>query len=228
MSSTVSRGQIVTDALALAGRSSELKQSANSWLNYFLTHVGITFRFPELRKVGTPGTLSIGTQTAALPADLGAGMDKLGMLFGPDMKPLDEKSYEEFAYNNGFFQTNTGNGRPVQYMVDKEAGVFRFNRAADTAYPFTPVYFKTPPTVPTDGSSDNQKVWIDNDLIAIQGLIWMIYQFTEDAREDKQGVLVEKLLMEWKRELVKMGGVSRVLPSPARFKNVRLGGNFGP
>ena len=228
MSSTYSRGQIVIDALALAGRGNELKQSAAQWLNYFLLHVGLTFRFPELRKMGTPSSLAIGSQTAVLPTDLGAGMEKQGMLFGQEMKPIDEVAYEEFAYNMGFFQTNTGNGRPMQYMVDKNAGVFRFNRAADQAYPFTPVYYKMPPVVAPDGSNDAQTVWIDNDLIAVEGLVWFIYKFTEDPREDKQAERVTAIINQWKRELVKLGGTARLQPSPARFKKVNFGGNFGP
>lgn len=228
MSSTYTRGQIVTDSLALAGRGMELKQSCNQWLNYFLIHLSTTFRFPELRKVGSAQTLPIGSQTAALPSDFGCGMEKQGMLFGPDMKPLEETSYEEFAQNYGFFQTGTGNGRPVQYFVDREAGVFRFNRVADQAYSFTPVYFKQGPLLATDTSSDSSKIWLDNDLLAVEGLKWMIYVYTEDPREDKQAMKVDKILIEWKRELVKMGGTSRVLPSPSRFKNVKFGGTLGP
>lgn len=228
MSSTYTRAQIVTDALSLAGRSMELKGSCAQWLNYFLLHIGTTFRFPELRKVGTPGTLAIGQQTAALPADLGNGMADQGMLFGPDMKPLEEKSYQEFAQNIGFFQPNTGNGRPLQYMVDLQAGVFRFNRAADQAYAFTPVYYMAPPLPAVDSTGDLTKLWLDNDMIAVQGLIWVIYQFTGDEREDKQAALVEKLLIKWERSRVMMGGPSRVMPSPARFKNVKFGGTLGP
>lgn len=228
MSSVYTRGQIVTDALALAGRSSELRQSCNQWLNYFLIHVSTTFRFPELRKVGSVQTLSLGTQTAALPADFGNGMEKQGMLFGPDMKPLEEKSYEEFAQNYGFFQTGSGNGRPVQYMVDLNAQVFRFNRSADQNYSFTPVYYMACPLLGVDTAFDTSKVWLDNDLLAVEGLKWMIYVYTEDPREDKQGAKVEALINQWKRELVKMGGTSRILLSPARFKNVKFGGTLGP
>lgn len=228
MPSTSSRGQIVTDALSLAGRSQELKQSCNQWLNYFLRDVGLTFRFPELRKVGSPQTLAIGQSTAALPADFGAGMEKLGMIFGPDNKPLSEMSYEEFANTNGFPVGGAGSGRPYLYIVDLNARVFRFNGVADQAYLFTPTYFTQPPLLDVATSQDSQSVWLDNDMIAVQGLIWMIYQFTDDPREEAQEARVDRMLKKWQRETVKMGGTSRVLLSPARFKTIKFGGFHGP
>lgn len=225
MSSSVSRGQIVTDALSLAGRGMELKQSCNQWLNYFLRDVGLTFRFPELRKIGMTQQLAMGQNTASLPTDFGAGMDKYGMIFGPDNKPIEELSFEEFVTTRGFPIPNQ-TGRPQRYMVDLEAGVYRFDNVADQAYSFTPVYFKTPPLLSVDTSSDNQSVWLDNDLINVQGLMWFIYVFTNDEREVVQEQRIERLCNRWKRETVRLGGTSRVLPSPSRFKNTSYGG-FG-
>lgn len=230
MPSSVSRGQIVIDALALAGRGVELKQACNGWLNYALRDVGLTFRFPELRKIGTPQTLGIGQSTSPLPSDFGAGMDKSGLIFGPDSRPLNEISFEEFANSRGFPIPNQ-TGRPLKYIVDLNAGVFRFDNTADQIYSFTPVYFITPPTVPVDLAHDSVPVWIDNDIIAIHSLIWWIFIFTNDERESAQEQRVERLLNRWKRETVKMGGVARVLPSPARFKNTQymgFGGFMGP
>ncbi len=227
MSSVISRGQIVSDALSLAGRSTELKSAAAQWLNYFLAHIGTTFRFPELRKNGAQQVLPMGTSTVALPADFGSGMEKQGMIFGADNKPLDERTYEDFASNNGF-QPTPGTGRPFFYIVDREAGVFRFSTNADQAYPFFPVYFKKPPLVDPDPSNDSQKIWLDDDMIAVQGLMWMIYTFTNDEREAAQEARVERMLVKWIRETVKTGGTSQVLPSPRTFKTVRFGGFFGP
>src|ERR1700758_2368302 len=112
MASAASRAIIVQQALSLAGRSNELKSSCNQWLEFFLRHIGLSFRFPELRKIGSPQTLAIGSATTPLPVDLGIGMEKSGMIFGTDNKPLNEMSYEEFAITNGFPPTGTGNGRP--------------------------------------------------------------------------------------------------------------------
>lgn len=228
MPSTNTRGQIVQDALSLAGRSTELKQSCNQWLNYWLLNIGLTFRFPELRKIGAQSTLAMGSDTAPLPADLGVGMDKQGLLFGPEMRALDEYSYEDFAYNGGFYN-GTPNGRPFFYMVDRQAGVFRFNYRAQQAYPFVPVYFIQPPLLPVATGSDNQSIWLDNDIIAVQGLIQMIYQFMEDPREMAQEQKVTAMLQKWQRETTKMGGQSRVLPSPRFFKHINFGGyGYGP
>lgn len=228
MSSTASRGDIVLNALSLAGRSTELKASANAWLNLFLLHVGLNFRFPELRKIGATSQLAAGSQTAALPSDMGVGMEKSGMIFGPDSKPMSEYSYEDFAYNNGFPTSSTQSGRPYFYMVDKNAGNFRFSCPADQAYSFTPVYFINPPLLDPSFEFDSQKIWLSDDLLAIEGLIWMIYKFKEDEREDKQYVRVMQMLNDWKREQVKMGGTSRVMPSPNKFKNTKFGGFYGP
>lgn len=230
MSSQYSRGQIVSDALSLAGRGMELKSSCNQWLNYSLRDLGLTFRFPELRKTGLSLTLPIGQTTAALPADFGAGMAKMGMIFGPDNKPIEELEYEEFATNQGFPIPNQ-TGRPLRYMVDRNAGVFRFDMTADQAYPLTPTYFMTPPLLNVDTSFDNQPVWLDNDMLAVQMLIWWIYVFKEDDREDKQEMRVMKLLQKWERDRVKLGGSTRILPSPSKFKNTSyrgFGGFMGP
>ena len=230
MGSAATRFQVVTDALALAGRGNELRQSANAWLNYSLRDVGLTFRFPELRKFGTPITLGIGQNTVSLPPDIGNGMDKSGMIFGPDVKPLNEVSFEEFANTRGFPIPNQ-TGRPQKYMVDLEANLFRFDNVADQAYTFTPVYFMTPPQLPINSTGDSQYLWINNDIIAVHALIWWIYCFTNDDREQAQEQRVERLLNKWKRETVKMGGTSRVYPSPQRFKNTSFmgfGGFTGP
>jgi hypothetical protein len=229
MSSAATRFQIVTDALALAGRGNELRQSANGWLNYSLRDVGLTFRFPELRKFGVLQTLATGANTAPVPSDF-VGMDKSGMIFGPDKKPLNEVSFEEFANNRGFPIPNQ-TGRPYRYMVDQEAGLFRFDNVADQAYTFQPCYFMTPPEVPVNSTGDTMNLWIDNDLIAVHALVWWIYTFTNDEREQIQEQRLERLLTKWKRETVKLGGTSRVMPSPQRFKNttyVGFGGFNGP
>jgi hypothetical protein len=228
MASAVSRGQIVTDALSLAGRGQELRGPAAGWLNYFLRRIGLTFRFPELRKNGAQQVLSLGLATAPLPSDFGAGMEKLGMAFGINNQPISEYSFEEFAYNNGFPQP-PGTGFSQFYVVDRQAGVFRFNKSADQAYTFTPTYFETPPQVPVDSGSDGLSVWIDNDVIAVEGLVHMIFKFTKDERENAQMQRVEALLNEWKRETTKLGGTSRVMPSPQRFKRMALNGfGYGP
>lgn len=228
MASSYPRGQIVSDALALAGRSSELKQSANQWLNYFLLHVGMTFQFPELRKIGATQTLPMGVQVVSLPADMGVGMANRGMIFGPDAKPMDEVSFEQFTMNGGFPTANGGTGRPCSYIVDKNANQFRFDRVADQAYSFTPIYFIKPPLLPVDTSSDSLPIWMDNDMIAVEGLIWFIYKYKEDDRENAQEMRVRNMILEWKRDLVKLGGTSRVTPSPSKFKTVKFGGFNGP
>lgn len=227
MPSTASRGQICIDALSLAGRSNELMAACRGWLNYSLLDLGTTFRFSELRKIGSVSALPQGQSTAAIPSDIGLGMENSGMIFGPDNKPLQEVAYEEFANTRGFPVPNA-TGRPQKYIMDRNAGVFRFDCVADQAYPFTPVYFIKPPILPVDPSYDSQSIWLDNDIIGVHALIWWIYVFKEDPREQAQEKRVENLVLRWKRETVKMGGQSRTLLSPARFKNTAFGGLLGP
>lgn len=225
MSSSTSRGQIVLDALSLAGRSTELKSAATQWLNYGLRDLGLTFRFPELRKTGSAQTLSAGSNTSPLPSDFGAGMEKSGMLVNDTGKVIEEVSFEDFSINqNSPIQNATGS--PLRYIVSLESSTFRFDKNADKAYTLIPTYFKTPPLLSTDSSDDSKKIWLDNDAIAVHMLMWWIYIFTEDPREMAQEARVNRMVTRWQRETVKMGGTSRVLPSPARFKNLQYRG-FG-
>lgn len=226
MASAYSKIQIIQDALALAGRSSELTQACRQWLNYGLRDLGLTFRFPELRKIGAQQTLAAGSATASLPADFGAGMDKFGMIFGPDNKPLTEVSFEEFATTQGFPIPNS-TGRPLFFLIDKNAGQFRFNMIADQNYNFTPVYFITPPLPTITSSDDTSSVWLDNDQIAVHMLIWWIFVFNKDEREAAQEARLNRMIVKWQRETVRIGGTSRALPSPARFKNTGFTGMGG-
>ena len=230
MSSAQNRGQLVADALSLAGRGSELKSSCNFWMNYWLRDLGLTYRFPELRKQGSVITLPQGSVTAPLPADFGAGMAKMGMIFGPDNKPLEELEYEEFANSQGDPIPNS-TGRPKRYMIDRQAGVYRFDMTADQAYSFTPTYYMMPPILNESTAYDNQPIWLDNDMLAIEGLKWYIYVFKEDDREAAQEARVQKILIRWERDRVKLGGSSRIQLSPSKFKGTSyrgFGGFMGP
>lgn len=225
MPSSASRSQIVTRALSIAGRGAELRASASDWLNEMLRDWSLDFRYPSLRKVGSPLTLPIGSNTVALPADFGAGMEKQGMLFGQENTRLNEKTPEEFSYLGGFPPSGTSNGRPMYYMVDRNAWVFRFNSAADQAYPFIPIYFQVSTDIDTSAAGDNTKVWVENDRLVTQGLVEMIYQFTGDEREEAQHQKVynpqQGLLAKWQRQVASMGGQNRIMPSPERFKIIR-------
>lgn len=230
MSSSSTRAYIVTRALTLAGRGVELQSEANAWLNDMLKDWALDFKFPSLRKVLVPSTLNMGSQNAPLPADFGAGFDKQGILFGVENLPMSEKTYEEFAFLKGFPQSGTTTGRPQFFMVDRNGGNIIFNSTADQAYPFQQTYFQLPASMPTDSSGDLLHPWPDNDNITIQGLIERIYQYTGDPRELQQWQKVygpggderEGMFTKWKRELFTMGGTSRVMPSPERFKFVRF------
>lgn len=226
MASASTRSQIVNRALILSGRGVELTSSANEWLNDMLRSWALDFRYPSLRKTGAALTLPIGSSTVSLPADFGAGMEKQGMIFSSSNIPMDEKSYEEFAMLRGIQVGNIVTGQPSFYMVDKVASNFVFNSVADQAYGFIPTYFRAPDTIPTDSSGDNTKVWVDNDELVVEGLIHKIYQYKEDVREQSQFNKLynplEGLLSKWQKQVGTMGGTSRVLPSPSRFRLVRF------
>jgi hypothetical protein len=226
MSSSSTRAQLVTRALSLAGRGVELQSEANDWLNDMLRDWALDFKFPSLRKVGVSLTLSAGNSTLDLPSDFGAGMEKQGLLLGDEATPLGEKDFQEFTTLGGFPSSSAGSGRPVFYMVDKNAKKFIFNCVADRAYAVKATYYACPDRIPNTAAGDLQSVWPDNDNIVVQGLIERIYQFTNDAREAGQANKVyhpqSGMFTVWKRQLATMGGTSRVQLSPERFKRVRF------
>lgn len=220
MSSTSNRGQIVLRALGLAGRGVEIRDSANEWLDDLLQYWAQTYRFPSLRKIGDAITLSAGTSSVALPSDFGAGMAKLGLLFGTEKVPLSEKTDEEFITLNGF-QAPTG--RPIFYMVDKNGGKFVFNTTADKDYTFIPIYFRLPSRIQNGLDGDTEKLWLDSDHLAVQGLIHQIYIFTGDDRELAQERVVEKILAKVLRSSMQLGGGSaRLGLSPERFRSIKF------
>lgn len=222
MASSLTRSKLVQLAVGKAGRGSELYSTASDLLNIMLRHWAITYRFPNLRKVGAQQTLNTGSTTVALPADFGAGMDKEGMIFGTEAIPLSEKTVEEFAFSGGWPPNAAGSSRPIFYIVDREAGVFRFNCTADQAYPFTPVYYKVPADIPTDSSGDNTHPWVDSDQLVIEGLVAAIYAWKEDEREFAQEKRVDRLMEQYRKGLMPMGGNQRIMLSPERFKTVRF------
>jgi hypothetical protein len=217
MSSTSTRYELVIRALQLAGRGVELRSSVEQWLNDILKSWALEYKWPALRKVGSSQTLSAGTSTVSLPSDMGSGMESL--TFGDEKVPLDEYSMDEFVIRGGFPSSGASSGRPSFYTVDREAGLFRFNVAADQNYSFTPIYFKVPDAIAQTSSGDNQTVWVDDDNLVVQGLIQMIYQYTGDQREFAQEQKVNAMKATLKRGLVPMsGGPARMQLSRVRFK----------
>jgi len=201
----------------------ELRTAAEGWLNRLLRKMAGEYKYPELRKQGSELTLSAGSQTAALPADFGAGSDSL--LFGTERTPMYEVMPDEFYQGRSVQPTANGaTGRPSFFIVDKEAGVFRFNTVADQNYPIIPIYFKMPPNIATpDQDGDDEYPWFSDDETLIQGLIHMIYQYTGDIREDKQEAKFKRYLGEYRQGSVPPGGgVSRILPSRKRFRKTRV------
>lgn len=216
MAATSTRIEIVQKALKLAGRSAELNQLGRELLNDLLKSIALKAKYPALRKVGAEQSLPAGSSTVALPSDFGAGSDHL--VFGTERSSMYEKTPDEF-FDAGGLRASSTTGRPTIYMIDKEAGLFRFNATADQAYGFIPVYFKLPAAIPLDASGDSQKPWFDDDLTLTQGLIELIYQYTGDAREFQQGTKFKQDLAEVRRGIVPMGGgTSRITLSKSRFR----------
>jgi hypothetical protein len=223
MASSATRYEIVTRSLTRAGRGVELRGIAEEMLNDLLRKIAGDYKFPELRKQGDVVTLSAGSQTAALPTDFGAGMDS--MLFGDERKLILEKMPDEFYQNGGVQPTvNGATGRPNFYIVDKEAGLFRFNTISDKAYTFIPVYFKMPADIPTpDQDGDDMYPWFSDNETLIQGLILSIYQYTSDVREQVQETKFNNYMGRYQQGSVPPGGgVSRILPARSRFRKLRI------
>jgi hypothetical protein len=217
MASQLSRIEIVRQAVALAGRGSEMYPTARTLLNTILRSLALRAKHPALRKTGTEITLAAGSTTVELPSDFGAGSDHL--IFGSDRKPIFELGSDEFVDRGGFPSNSAGNGRPTAYIVDLNAGVYRFNVAADQAYGFIPIYFCVPEAIDEDSNGDTEKPWYRNDETLVEGLLWRLYTYLQDVREDTQKAKFEQAVAADLRGSVPMnGGVSRIRLNPARFR----------
>ena len=223
MATTTSRTryQIVQEALDRAGRGMELRHKAESWLNSLLRSWAFETKFPVLRKFGDAITLSSGAWTADLPSDLGAGIDFL--VFGTAKLPKYEKDAEEFLIGGGYPADDAGTGEPGFFMVDRQAGLFRFDRKADQAYSFVPVYYYMPADIATPSSEgDAQKLWFPDDETVIQGLMEIIYGWKEDKREAQQGGKVEAKKATFKRGFNPPAGPANLSLDPRTFRGRRM------
>lgn len=218
MASKSTRYQLVTRALTLAGRDIRLRSEAEQWLNDMLRAWAFEFKYPSLRKTGSPITFATGTSYATLPSDMGAGMDNL--LIGQGRLPLYERSMDEFVAALGFAKVeNPATGLPTMYAIDQNAGLFRFDRTADQNYELIPIYYSCPAPISQDPTGDASPVWMDDDQLVVQGLIEIIYQYTGDQREIVQNQKVDKLKSKYRTGAVPMGGGStRITLARTRFK----------
>lgn len=197
MGSSLSRIKIVETAITQAGRGAELNDHARLLLNAILKDQATRFRYPVLKKVGAPMILPAGATSIAVPDDFGAGAE--AMLFGVEKMQILETMMPDFIRAYGFPRDDAQASRPTAFMVDDEAQSFRFNAIADQDYPFIPIYFKLPADLAIDDTDDPTKLWYGNDLSIINGLMWAIYQYTDDSREDKQKGLFEKMDGDYRR-----------------------------
>jgi hypothetical protein len=218
MSSSLGRLEIVEAAVKQAGRSAEFYAHGKLLLRALLRDLALKNRYRCLRKVWGEQTLSVGASSAAFPSDMGPSVEAL--LFGPERRPLQELDLSDFVQAYGFQPTTQQAARPSAFMMDKEAGVFRFNSFADTAYAFTPIGFKVPADLSLDDADDLAKLWYENDLAIIHGLVWMIFQYTDDAREVSQKNLFDKLDGEYRRgsQPIQSGG-QRLKLSTTSFRS---------
>lgn len=217
MPASDTRYNIVVRALQQSGRGMELAAQTKDLLNDLLEDWALGTKWPLLKRTGPAQTLAAGSTTATLPTDFGAGMDD--MPFGNENIPLDYVEAEEFSSMYGFPSSTASNGRPRFYTVDLDAGVFRFNCAADQNYPFIPIYFRLPSRIPTDQTGDNTKPWFPNTKLIIEGLIESIYQFKEDEREFEQHKKVRDLMEQFKLGQVPLK--ARVTLNRSVFPRVR-------
>jgi hypothetical protein len=214
---SLTRSDLVLTALKQAGRGAELKAHAEILLNQQLRTLANTNKYPKLRKVGAVSTLSAGSSTLPLPADFGAGVDRL--LTGIQRIAIEEKTLDEFVDMGGFPETTASAGRPSYYFLDREAGVFRFNVSADQAYDILPIYFKTPADIAIGAPGDLEYPWFEDDKILTELLIAQVYQYTEDQREFEQDKKAQYLLAQYRQNAMQIeGGSARVRLSPSRFR----------
>lgn len=221
MASNKTRLEIVETSAKLAGRGPEIYAEARNWLTLLLDDLSFSAKWQALRKIGSEIALPAGSSTAPLPSDIGAGSAHL--LFGTDRTPIYEKSSDEFMDLGGIPGSGVANARPSFYMIDEEAGVFRFNRAADQAYGFIPVYYKRPAAPASGSAGDSEHCWFSNDQVIIDGLIYYIFKFKEDSREYDQKRIFEAGVEKYKAGTTPQGGgVPRIRLSPQFFPGRRL------
>ncbi len=213
MSTSTNRLSIVQRALKQAGRGVEIRAHVNELLNVMLRSWAIESKYPQLRKIGAALTLNAGANTVSLPSDFGFGMDNL--MFGDERRPLIEQDADAFMLGGGIEDINATAARPTGYMIDKQADQIRFNRTAEKAYSMIPVYF----FLPAGLTSDTEFPWYDDDMIVEQGLVAMIYQYTEDEREISQFQKVVSLKKEFRRGIIPlMGGSTKMRLAKSTFK----------
>lgn len=195
MESSLTRQQIVEQALVRAGRDVGLRPLAEVMLNTMLRAWAQHYKFPILRKVGETITLAAGTNSIPIPSDFGAGLD---VMLSPTGLPITEKSMEDFIAANGFAGIS---GEPSAMVTDQNAMLFRFNYAPQSNYVVRPIYFRMPAdyATPDDVEADNSKLWFPDDEVVIQGLMHLIYQYNGDQREFSQAQLVEAMQGKYAR-----------------------------
>lgn len=217
MGSSLGRLEIVEAAVKQAGRSAEFHAHGKLLLSALLRDLALKHRYRCLRKVWTAQTLAAGDRTAAFPTDMGVAIESL--LFGTEKTPIQELDLVDFVQAQGFQPTTQAAGRPAAFMLDREAGVFRFNATADVSYAFTPIGFKLPVDLALSDADDATKLWYESDLAIIAGLTWMIYQYTDDAREVSQKNLFDKLDSEYRRGTMPLqSGGQRLRLSSTSFR----------
>lgn len=217
MSSSYTRLEIVQLAVAQGGRGSELYEHAKNCLNLLLRSWAFSSKYEQLKKVGDSISLATGTSTVDLPEDFGFGMDNL--LLGDERQALPEVDMDEFVRLGGFPKVGASTARPRFYMIDKNAGVIRFNCSAKADYDIIPIYYSVPANLPTTSTGDDDNVWFDDDHTLIQALVELIFQFNGDVREFNQSARAQALKGEFNRGTKSMsGGVSTLKLSSRHFK----------
>lgn len=197
MPSASTRIEIVQRAVKQAGRSAEIYAHAKELLNDLLRGCAYNNRYKILKKVGAQLVLPAGSDTLALPVDFGAATDSL--IFDDTALPLIEFELDDFVERGGFQRVGVSSNRPSFFMTDTNARLWRFGSVADKNYTFTPVYFVVPENIPVEQSSDQEKVWYENDEAIINGLIWKIFGYTDDVREQAQKAVWEQKDAEYRR-----------------------------
>lgn len=217
MGSSLTRLQIVQTALKQAGRGAELNDHTKLLLNALLRNQATENRYRCLRKIGSEQTIPAGACIAAFPSDMGGVVQAI--LFGTEKCELLETDLKDFIQAYGFQPANQAPTRPTAFFVDTQASVLRFNAYADQAYPFFPVHWRIPPDLEITDTDDQDKLWYENDLAIIQGLIWMIYQYTDDVREPSQFRLFQEMDARYRKGTSPaQSSAQRVHLSPGAFR----------
>jgi hypothetical protein len=202
---SLTRGQIISEGLTLAGRT-DLLSEARLWLNIYLEKAYRTQDFAWLLKGAS--SLAV-TQGGAVPSDY-LRMKSARLLSGNGTVPMLQVGPEEYDSLNS---NASATGSPVKYFVDEQLKQFFFWPSPSTNLLFNIRYYYLP-TLPdaTDATTDALiPVWNEDPEVLIEEIFHKALKYNDDPRSKEAEASRDKMLNQSKMNNMDMrGGRNRI------------------